>query len=180
MDGALCFARPIIPCRKPAQFDFTTYLVGVDALIGPYKFYRTFPTSIRRKSRARLWSMESPENHPKGSLVVSFLFLLEPKGDPAQRSAFGKEEGGCEYGAFAAPAEAEWSRLLLTLRRFFSFSEKRKKRMGRKKRRWASAHLSISLLFALQVTPIISQRYLAGARRRRRTRRLCRGRSARR
>ena len=73
MDGALCFARPIIPCRKPAQFDFTTYLVGVDALIGPYKFYRTFPTSIRRKSRARLWSMESPENHPKGSLVVSFF-----------------------------------------------------------------------------------------------------------
>ena len=42
-------------------------------LIGPYKFYRTFPTSIRRKSRARLWSMESPENHPKGSLVVSFF-----------------------------------------------------------------------------------------------------------
>ena len=32
-------------------------------------------TSIRRKSRARLWSMESPENHPKGSLVVSFLFF---------------------------------------------------------------------------------------------------------
>ena len=139
-----------------------------------------FPTSIRRKSRARLWSMEGPRNHSKGSPVVSFLFLLEPKGDPAQRSAFGKEDGGCEYGAFAAPAEAEWSRLLLTLRRFFSFSEKRKKRMGRKKRRWASAHLSISLLFALQVTPIISQRYLAGARRRRRTRRPCRGRSARR
>ena len=137
--------------------------------------------SIRRGLQGQgPWSMESPENHPKGSLVVSFLFLLEPKGDPAQRSAFGKEEGGCEYGAFAAPAEAEWSRLLLTLRRFFSFSEKRKKRMGRKKRRWASAHLSISLLFALQVTPIISQRYLAGARRRRRTRRPCRGRSARR
>ena len=50
-------------------------VVGADALIGPYKFYRTFPTSIRRKSRARLWSMESPENHPKGSLVVSFLFF---------------------------------------------------------------------------------------------------------
>ena len=30
-------------------------------------------TSIRRKSRARLWSMESPENRPKGSLVVSFF-----------------------------------------------------------------------------------------------------------
>ena len=30
----------------------------------------TFP---RRKSRARLWSMESPENRPKGSLVVSFF-----------------------------------------------------------------------------------------------------------
>ena len=74
-------------------------------------------TSIRRKSRARLWSMEGPGNHSKGSPVVSFLFLLEPKGDPAQRSAFGKEEGGCEYGAFAAPAEAEWSWLLLTPRR---------------------------------------------------------------
>ena len=91
--------------------------------------------SIRRGIQGQgPWSMESPENHPKGSLVVSFLFLLEPKGDPAQRSAFGKEEGGCEYGAFAAPAEAEWSRLLLTLRRFFSFSEKRKKRMGAQKR----------------------------------------------
>ena len=92
-----------------------------------------FPTSIRRKSRARLWSVEGPGNHSKGSPVVSLLFLLVPKGDPAQRSAFGKEEGGCEYGAFAAPAEAEWSRLLLTLRRFFSFSEKRKKRMGAQK-----------------------------------------------
>ena len=30
-------------------------------------------TSIHRKSRARLWSMESPENRPKGSLVVSFF-----------------------------------------------------------------------------------------------------------
>ena len=30
-------------------------------------------TSIRRKSRARLWSMKSPENRPKGSLVVSFF-----------------------------------------------------------------------------------------------------------
>ena len=91
--------------------------------------------SIRRGLQGQgPWPMESPENHPKGSLVVSFLFLLEPKGDPAQRSAFGKEEGGCEYGAFAAPAEAEWSRLLLTLRRFFSFSEKRKRRMGAQKR----------------------------------------------
>ena len=91
-------------------------------------------TFLRRKSRARLWSMESPENHPKGSLVVSFLFLLEPKGDPAQRSAFGKEEGGCEYGAFAAPAEAQCSWLLLTPRRFFSFSKRERKEWGRKKR----------------------------------------------
>ena len=30
-------------------------------------------TSIHRKSRARLWSMERPENRPKGSLVVSFF-----------------------------------------------------------------------------------------------------------
>ena len=30
-------------------------------------------TSIHRKSRARLWSMKSPENRPKGSLVVSFF-----------------------------------------------------------------------------------------------------------
>ena len=30
-------------------------------------------TFLRRKSRARLWSMESPENHPKGSLVASFF-----------------------------------------------------------------------------------------------------------
>ena len=30
-------------------------------------------TFLRRKSRARLWSMESPENRPKGSLVASFF-----------------------------------------------------------------------------------------------------------
>ena len=30
-------------------------------------------TFIRRKSRARPWSMESPENRPKGSLVASFF-----------------------------------------------------------------------------------------------------------
>ena len=30
-------------------------------------------TLLRRKSRARLWSMESPEKHSKGSLVVSFF-----------------------------------------------------------------------------------------------------------
>ena len=30
-------------------------------------------TSIHRKSRARPWSMESPENRPKGSLVASFF-----------------------------------------------------------------------------------------------------------
>ena len=29
---------------------------------------------------------------------------------------FGKEEGGCEYGVFAAPAETECSSLLLTQR----------------------------------------------------------------
>ena len=30
-------------------------------------------TFIRRKSRERLWSMKSPANRPKGSLVVSFF-----------------------------------------------------------------------------------------------------------
>ena len=57
---------------------------------------------------------------------------ITPTCDPAQRSQFGKEEGASGYGAFAAPAETEWSWLLLTPRRFFSFSKKRKKRMGSK------------------------------------------------
>ena len=65
-------------------------------------------------------------------LNVLFLFQYQPKGDPAQRSAFGKEEGGCEYEVFAAPAETEWSSLLLTLRRFFSFSKRERKEWGRK------------------------------------------------
>ena len=39
-----------------------------------------------------------------------------PNCDPAQRSQFGKEEGASGYGAFAAPAEAECSWLLLTPR----------------------------------------------------------------
>ena len=68
-------------------------------------------------------------------LNVFFLFQYQPKGDPAKRSAFGKEEGASGYGVFAAPAEAEWSWLLLTPRRFFSFSIKRKKRMGAQKMR---------------------------------------------
>ena len=57
-------------------------VVGADALIGPYKFYRTFPTSIRRKSRARLWSIEGGRgNHLKGFPGLFFLlpgvFFLE-------------------------------------------------------------------------------------------------------
>ena len=39
-----------------------------------------------------------------------------PNCDPAKRSQFGKEEGAGGYGAFAAPAETEWSWLLLTPR----------------------------------------------------------------
>ena len=42
---------------------------------------------------------------------------VTPNCDPAQRSQFGKEEGASEYGAFAVPAEAECSWLLLTPRR---------------------------------------------------------------
>ena len=68
-----------------------------------------------------------------------------------KRSQFGKEEEGCGYGVFAAPAEAEWSWLLLTrwrhglhfrfrgslsflhrARRFFSFSKRERKEWGRK------------------------------------------------
>ena len=67
-------------------------------------------------------------------LNVFFLFQYQPKGDPAKRSAFGKEEGASGYGVFAAPAEAEWSWLLLTPRRFFSFLERERKEWGRKKR----------------------------------------------
>ena len=57
-------------------------IVGADALIGPYKFYRTFPTSIHRKSRARLWSIEVVRgNHSKGFPGLFFLlpgvFFLE-------------------------------------------------------------------------------------------------------
>ena len=70
-----------------------------------------------------------------------------------KRSQFGKEEEGCGYGVFAAPAETEWSWLLLTRWRhglqfrfqkpaFFSwkietvlfFLSRRKKRMGSKKK----------------------------------------------
>ena len=47
-----------------------------DEGIGPYKFYRTFPTSIRRKSRARLWPIEGVwGNHPEGSPTLLFLFF---------------------------------------------------------------------------------------------------------
>ena len=49
---------------------------------------------------------------------VLFLFQYQPKGDPAKRSAFGKEEGASGYGVFAAPAETEGSWLLLTRWRY--------------------------------------------------------------
>ena len=80
-----------------------------DRVVGPYK------------------TMDRPGVLPVSDVL--FLFQYQPKGDPAKRSAFGKEEEGCGYGVFAAPAETEWSWLLLTPRRFFSFSKKRKKRM---------------------------------------------------
>ena len=39
---------------------------------------------------------------------------LKPNCDPVKRSQFGKEEGDCGCGVFAAPAETEWGWLLLT------------------------------------------------------------------
>ena len=39
---------------------------------------------------------------------------IKSKGNPVKRLPFGEEEGGCGYGFFAAPAETEWSSLLLT------------------------------------------------------------------
>ena len=57
---------------------------------------------------------------------------LKPNCDPVKRSQVGKEEGDCGYGVFAAPAETEWSWLLLTPRRFFSFSKRERKEWGRK------------------------------------------------
>ena len=39
---------------------------------------------------------------------------LKPNCDPVKRSQFGKEEGDCGYGVFAAPAETQCSSLLLT------------------------------------------------------------------
>ena len=59
---------------------------------------------------------------------------VSPNCDPAQRSQFGKEEGASGYGAFAAPAEAQCSWLLLTPWRFFSFSKRGEKNGGAKKR----------------------------------------------
>ena len=46
--------------------------------------------------------------------------------------AFREKEERRSEGAFAAPAETEWSWLLLTPRRFFSFSERERKEWGRK------------------------------------------------
>ena len=75
----------------------TAAVVGADALIGPYKFYRTFPTSIRRKSRARLWSIEGVRgNHPKGFPGLFFLlpgvFFLEKQKENAVRFPFSRKE----------------------------------------------------------------------------------------
>ena len=43
--------------------------------------------------------------------------ICQPNRNPMKWFRFGKEEGGCGYGVFAAPAETEWSWLLLTPRR---------------------------------------------------------------
>ena len=42
--------------------------------------------------------------------------ICQPNRNPMKWFRFGKEEGGCGYGVFAAPAETECSRLLLTQR----------------------------------------------------------------
>ena len=41
--------------------------------------------------------------------------IYSPNRNSKKWFRFGGEEGGCGYGAFAAPAEAEWSRLLFSL-----------------------------------------------------------------
>ena len=65
------------------------------------------------RRRLRIWSFRRPGGSGMEQASISFV---KPKGNPTQWLPFGAEEGGCGYGAFAAPAEAEWSRLLLTQR----------------------------------------------------------------
>ena len=82
---------------------------------------------------------------------------ITPNCDLAQRSQFGKEEGASGYGVFAAPAETEWSWLLLTrwrhgahfrFRRFSFFSNINRKatqrsgRLSERKKEPADMELS--------------------------------------
>ena len=70
----------------------------------PTKSIVDSPTSIRRKSRARLWSIEGVRgNHPKGFPGLFFLlpgiFFLEKQKENAVRFPFSRKEeekNGCK------------------------------------------------------------------------------------
>ena len=149
--------------------------------IGPYIFYRRFSDfhtlQVQSKALVDGGAGEPFERFP-GRL---FPFLIETERRPSTAVGFREGRRRLRIWSFRRPGGSGMEQASSDAAAVLFFLRKEKeKNGGRKKRRWASAHLSISLLFALQVTPIISQRYLAGARRRRRTRRPCRGRSARR
>ena len=64
------------------------------------------------------FSAEKEKNGFKKTPPVAFgdSPICQPNRNPMKWFRFGKEEGGCGYGVFAAPAETECSRLLLTQR----------------------------------------------------------------
>ena len=112
-----------------------------------YRDNRYFNFHTPRDPRARpLVDGESREPSESSSLVVSFPFSYwNRKATQRSGSAFGRKKEAANMG-FRAPAEAEWSRLLLTLG---SLSPKReRKNGGAKKTQMGFAHLTIPPSFA--------------------------------
>ena len=83
----------------------------------PTKSIVDSPTSIRRKSRARLWSIEGVRgNHPKGFPGLFFLlpgvFFLEKQKENAVRFPFFRKKGknGFEKFVFLLKENPKWER----------------------------------------------------------------------
>ena len=100
-----CPSRPSLPPerslrsahRLSVQLHSKTNACGPMRTSAPTKSIVNAPTSIRRKSRARLWSIERVRgNHPKGFPGLFFLlpgvFFLEKQKENAVRFPFSRKE----------------------------------------------------------------------------------------
>ena len=106
---------PLAPSSFPNCDRFAGSQFGdtgaLPVLHGPLSFLgRLKPFFSFWQRKKRMGSKKLPQS------PLATAPICQPNRNPMKWFRFGKEEGGCGYGVFAAPAETECSRLLLTQR----------------------------------------------------------------